>query len=150
MLSRTIHWSSTMLVWGLYPWWKNSSLYLRKSEEQKKLLWIHSYSKTAGFTGVRCGYTICTERCRGQTTLDGKQRISLNQLSGIADEALNLMEQVISANAQLKPSILLKARNRLKATINYYMTKCQNNAWEPYKTGIQSIWGRKCTSVGKS
>lgn len=40
---------------------------------------FHSYSKTAGFTGVRCGYTVIPQELTA-VTLDGKQRVSLNQL----------------------------------------------------------------------
>ncbi len=39
---------------------------------------FHSYSKTAGFTGIRCGYTVIPKEVRA-TTLDGK-KIELNQL----------------------------------------------------------------------
>ena len=40
---------------------------------------FHSYSKTAGFTGVRCGYTIIPKEVSA-TTIDGSQRIPLNRL----------------------------------------------------------------------
>ena len=40
---------------------------------------IHSYSKTAGFTGVRCGYTIIPKEVSA-STLDGSKRIALNRL----------------------------------------------------------------------
>ena len=40
---------------------------------------FHSYSKTAGFTGVRCGYTIIPKELTA-VTVDGKQRVNLNQL----------------------------------------------------------------------
>lgn len=40
---------------------------------------FHSYSKTASFTGVRCGYTIIPKEVAA-TTIDGSQRIPLNRL----------------------------------------------------------------------
>ena len=40
---------------------------------------FHSYSKTAGFTGVRCGYTIIPKEVSA-STLDGNKRIALNRL----------------------------------------------------------------------
>ena len=40
---------------------------------------FHSYSKTAGFTGVRCGYTIIPKEVSA-STLDGSKRIALNRL----------------------------------------------------------------------
>jgi LL-diaminopimelate aminotransferase len=40
---------------------------------------FHSYSKTAGFTGVRCGYTVIPKEVCA-TSLDGKQRVPLYKL----------------------------------------------------------------------
>lgn len=40
---------------------------------------FHSYSKTAGFTGVRCGYTVIPKDLTA-VTLDGKTRVPLNAL----------------------------------------------------------------------
>ena len=40
---------------------------------------FRSYSKTAGFTGVRCGYTVVPKELTA-VTIDGKSRISLNRL----------------------------------------------------------------------
>ena len=40
---------------------------------------FHSYSKTAGFTGVRCGYTVVPKELTA-VTLDGKQRVPLNPM----------------------------------------------------------------------
>lgn len=40
---------------------------------------FHSYSKTAGFTGVRCGYTVIPEDLTAMT-LDGKHRVHLNHI----------------------------------------------------------------------
>ena len=38
---------------------------------------FHSYSKTAGFTGVRCGYTVIPRDLKAVTT-DGRQQVELN------------------------------------------------------------------------
>ena len=40
---------------------------------------FHSYSKTAGFTGVRCGYTVIPRDLKAVTT-DGRQQVELNHL----------------------------------------------------------------------
>ena len=45
---------------------------------RKVAIEFHSYSKTAGFTGVRCGYTVIPKELSA-ATLDGK-RIELNHL----------------------------------------------------------------------
>ena len=46
---------------------------------KKVAIEFHSYSKTAGFTGVRCGYTVVPKELTA-VTLDGKQRVSLNPM----------------------------------------------------------------------
>ncbi len=46
---------------------------------RKVAIEFRSYSKTAGFTGVRCGYTVVPKEVTA-ATLDGKTRVSLNQL----------------------------------------------------------------------
>lgn len=46
---------------------------------RKVAIEFRSYSKTAGFTGVRCGYTVVPKELTA-STLDGSRRVSLNQL----------------------------------------------------------------------
>ncbi len=40
---------------------------------------FRSYSKTAGFTGIRCGYTVIPKEVMA-STLDGSEKVSLNRL----------------------------------------------------------------------
>lgn len=40
---------------------------------------FRSYSKTAGFTGVRCGYTVIPKEVMA-STIDGNEKVSLNRL----------------------------------------------------------------------
>lgn len=46
---------------------------------RKVAIEFHSYSKTAGFTGIRCGYTIVPKELTA-STLDGSRRLALNPL----------------------------------------------------------------------
>ena len=83
---------------------------------------FHSYSKTAGFTGIRCGYTVIPKELSA-TTLDGSKRYQLqpfwdrrqctkfNGASYISQRA---------AEAIYTP----EGKEQVKATIDYYM----NNA----------------------
>lgn len=83
---------------------------------------FHSYSKTAGFTGIRCGYTVIPKELSA-TTLDGSKRYPLqpfwdrrqctkfNGASYISQRA---------AEAIYTP----EGKEQVKATIDYYM----NNA----------------------
>ena len=80
---------------------------------------FHSYSKTAGFTGVRCGYTVIPKELSA-TTLDGSKRYPLqpfwdrrqctkfNGASYISQRA---------AEAIYTP----EGKEQVKATIDYYM-----------------------------
>lgn len=83
---------------------------------------FHSYSKTAGFTGIRCGYTVIPKELSA-TTLDGSKRYPLqpfwdrrqctkfNGASYISQRA---------AEAIYTP----EGKEQIKGTIDYYM----NNA----------------------
>ena len=80
---------------------------------------FHSYSKTAGFTGIRCGYTVIPKELSA-TTLDGSKRYPLqpfwdrrqctkfNGASYISQRA---------AEAIYTP----EGKEQVKATIDYYM-----------------------------
>lgn len=80
---------------------------------------FRSYSKTAGFTGVRCGYTVVPKEVEA-TTLDGTQRISLNKLwlrrqstkfNGASYISQRAAEAIYSA----------EGRQQVRKTIDYYM-----------------------------
>lgn len=80
---------------------------------------FHSYSKTAGFTGVRCGYTVIPKDVAA-TTLDGTQRIPLNQLwdrrqctkfNGTSYISQRAAEAIYSP----------EGKKQVKETIDYYM-----------------------------
>jgi LL-diaminopimelate aminotransferase len=98
-----------------------------KSEEPRKVaIEFHSYSKTAGFTGVRCGYTIVPKDVTA-TTLDGKQRISLNQLWDRRQSTKFNGTSYISQRAA-EAIYTSEGKEQTKSTIDYYMTKRSNNA----------------------
>lgn len=80
---------------------------------------FRSFSKTAGFTGVRCGYTVVPREVTA-VTLDGLQRIALNQLwsrrqatkfNGASYVAQRAAEAVYTA----------EGRRQVGETIDYYM-----------------------------
>ena len=68
---------------------------------------FRSFSKTAGFTGVRCGYTVVPKEVSA-ATLTG-ERIPLNRLWN-RRQCTKFNERPILPNGQLKPYILLKGR----------------------------------------
>ena len=72
---------------------------------------FRSFSKTAGFTGVRCGYTVVPKELTA-ATLEG-DRIPLNRF-GTAANAPSSTVLLTLPNGQQKPFIVQKAKHRLK------------------------------------
>ena len=72
---------------------------------------FRSFSKTAGFTGVRCGYTVVPKELTA-ATLEATGFHSTNY--GTAASALNSTALRTSHNVQRKPSTVQKAKHRLK------------------------------------
>ena len=100
---------------------------------------FHSYSKTAGFTGIRCGYTVVPKDLTA-ATLKG-ERIELNHLWNRRQCTKFNGTSYISqraAEAIYSP----EGKEQVKATIDYYMT----NAKIMYQTltdlGLEVYGGR--------
>lgn len=83
---------------------------------------FRSYSKTAGFTGVRCGYTVIPKEVKA-TTLDG-EKIELNHLwdrrqctkfNGTSYISQRAAEAIYSP----------EGKKQIRETINYYMTNAK-------------------------
>ena len=88
------------------------------SGAQKVAIEFHSYSKTAGFTGVRCGYTVVPKEVTA-FTLNG-ERVALNQLwhrrqctkfNGVSYISQRAAEAVYT----------LEGKKQVKKNIAYYM-----------------------------
>ena len=86
---------------------------------RKVAIEFHSYSKTAGFTGVRCGYTVIPKELTA-ATLDGSQRIELNHLwdrrQGTKFNGTSYISQR-GAEAIYTP----EGREQIQEAIDYYM-----------------------------
>ena len=83
---------------------------------------FHSYSKTAGFTGVRCGYTVVPNELTA-TTIDGK-RIPLNQLWNRRQcTKFNGTSYITQRGAEATYSA--EGKKQVKETIDYYMTNAK-------------------------
>lgn len=80
---------------------------------------FHSYSKTAGFTGVRCGYTVIPKEV-ATTTLDGTQRIELNHLWDRRQCTKFNGTSYISQRAA-EAIYTPEGKRQVKETIDYYM-----------------------------
>jgi len=80
---------------------------------------FHSYSKTAGFTGIRCGYTIVPKELTA-STLDGTGRASLNQIWDRRQCTKFNGTSYISQRAA-EAIYTPEGRQQVKEIINYYM-----------------------------
>lgn len=90
---------------------------------RKVAIEFHSYSKTAGFTGVRCGYTVIPKELTAATT-DGLQRTELNhfwdrrqctKFNGTSYISQRAAEAIYSP----------EGKKQVKETIDYYMGNAQ-------------------------
>jgi LL-diaminopimelate aminotransferase len=89
---------------------------------KKVAIEFHSYSKTAGFTGVRCGYTVVPNELTA-TTIDGK-RIPLNQLWNRRQcTKFNGTSYITQRGAEATYSA--EGKKQVKETIDYYMTNAK-------------------------
>ncbi len=80
---------------------------------------FHSYSKTAGFTGIRCGYTIVPKDLTA-ITLDGTERIPLNPLWDRRQCTKFNGTSYISQRAA-EAIYTPEGKQQVKETIDYYM-----------------------------
>lgn len=89
---------------------------------KKVAIEFRSFSKTAGFTGVRCGYTIVPKELHA-FTLTG-ERVELNRLSNRRQcTKFNGTSYITQRGAEAVYSPA--GKEQVKATINYYMTNAK-------------------------
>ena len=105
---------------------------------KKVAIEFRSFSKTAGFTGVRCGYTVVPKELTA-ATLEGK-RIPLNRLwnrrqctkfNGTSYITLRGAEAIYSP----------EGKEQIKATIHYYMTNARIMKEGLESTGLKVFGG---------
>ena len=85
---------------------------------RKVAIEFHSFSKTAGFTGVRCGYTVVPKELTA-ATLDG-ERVALNQLWNRRQCTKFNGTSYISQRAA-EAIYTPEGKEQVKTTIKYYM-----------------------------
>ncbi|MBP3776442.1 MAG: LL-diaminopimelate aminotransferase [Prevotella sp.] len=99
---------------------------------------FHSYSKTAGFTGVRCGYTIVPKDVSA-STLTG-ERIALNPLWNRRQSTKFNGTSYLSqraAEAIYSP----EGKAQVRTTIDYYMRNAHEMKEELTKMGLEVYGG---------
>ena len=105
---------------------------------------FHSFSKTAGFTGIRCGYTVVPKELT-VATLTG-ERIPLNHLWNRRQCTKFNVTSYISQRAA-EAIYTPEGKEQVRATIDYYM----NNARTMYNTltdlGLEVYGGRNAPYI---
>lgn len=86
---------------------------------RKVAIEFRSYSKTAGFTGVRCGYTIVPKELTA-TTIDGTQHIELNALWNRRQSTKFNGTSYISQRAA-EATYSPEGKKQVREVIQYYM-----------------------------
>ena len=101
---------------------------------------FRSYSKTAGFTGVRCGYTVIPKDITA-VTLDGKQRVELNHLWDRRQSTKFNGTSYISQRAAAA-IYTPEGKKQVKATIDYYMANAHYMHEQLTQMGFKVFGGR--------
>lgn len=99
---------------------------------------FRSYSKTAGFTGVRCGYTVIPKELTA-ATLDGTQRIDLNPIWDRRQSTKFNGTSYISQRAA-EAIYTPEGKQQVKQTIAYYMENARIMRQTLLKLGY-SVYG---------
>ena len=106
---------------------------------RKVAIEFHSYSKTAGFTGVRCGYTVIPKELSA-ATLDGK-RIELNHLWDRRQSTKFNGTSYISQRAA-EAIYTPEGKQQVKEVIDYYMTNAAIMHRALTNMGLEVFGGR--------
>ena len=80
---------------------------------------FHSYSKTAGFTGVRCGYTIVPKELTA-ASMDGKERYPLNEM-WLRRQSTKFNGTSYISQRAAEAIYTPEGKAQVKAVIDYYM-----------------------------
>lgn len=100
---------------------------------------FHSYSKTAGFTGVRCGYTVIPKDLTA-VTLDGKTRVPLNALWERRQSTKFNGTSYISQRAA-EATYTPEGHKQTRETIAYYMENARIMRENLLKLGYEVYGG---------
>ena len=106
---------------------------------RKVAIEFHSYSKTAGFTGVRCGYTVIPKELSA-ATLDGT-RIELNHLWDRRQSTKFNGTSYISQRAA-EAIYTPEGKQQIKEVIDYYMTNAAIMHRALTNMGLEVFGGR--------
>lgn len=90
---------------------------------RKVAIEFHSFSKTAGFTGLRCGYTVVPKELTA-STMDGKQRLPLNPM-WLRRQSTKFNGTSYISQRAAEATYSPEGQQQVKETIGYYMSNAQ-------------------------
>ena len=105
---------------------------------------FHSYSKTAGFTGVRCGYTVVPKEVTA-STLDG-EAIQLNALWN-RRQCTNFNGASYISQRAAEATYSAEGRKQVKATIDYYMRNARQILTVLKSLGLECYGGENAPYI---
>lgn len=105
---------------------------------------FHSYSKTAGFTGIRCGYTVVPKEVTA-STLNG-ERISLNELWNRRQCTKFNGTSYISQRAA-EAIYTPEGKEQVKETISYYMENARTMRETLDSLGLETFGGENAPYI---
>lgn len=111
---------------------------------KKVAIEFHSYSKTAGFTGIRCGYTVVPKEVTA-STLNG-ERISLNELWNRRQCTKFNGTSYISQRAA-EAIYTPEGKGQVKETISYYMENAQTMRETLDSLGLETFGGENAPYI---
>ena len=111
---------------------------------KKVAIEFHSYSKTAGFTGIRCGYTVVPKEVTA-STLNG-ERISLNELWNRRQCTKFNGTSYISQRAA-EAIYTPEGKEQVKETISYYMESARTMRETLDSLGLETFGGENAPYI---
>ena len=105
---------------------------------------FHSYSKTAGFTGVRCGYTVVPKELTA-CTLQG-ERIALNHLWNRRQSTKFNGTSYVSQRAA-EATYSAEGKKQVRTTIKYYMDNAHRILNDLKALGFEAYGGQNAPYI---
>ncbi len=107
---------------------------------KKVAIEFRSFSKTAGFTGIRCGYTVIPKELTAET-IDGKQRVELNHVWDRRQSTKFNGTSYISQRAA-EAIYTPEGKQQIRETINYYMANAKMMTDTLTQLGLKVFGGK--------
>ncbi len=106
---------------------------------------FHSYSKTAGFTGVRCGYTVVPSDLKVEKS-DGSETVQLNKL-WLRRQCTKFNGTSYITQRAAEATYSPEGKKQIKDTIDYYMNNARIMREAFKETGLEVFGGENAPYI---